>query len=182
MISYFFRLLLVALKGTAGPPAPLTETSVLFLRAWPWDLDTNGHLNNGRYLTWMDFGRLYLAARGSWFWAVVRRRAQPLVARSALRHFKPVPAFGKARLETTLVAWDEKWLFFEHRIFYKEELAAHGMVKALIAGRQGPIPSAETLAWAGHTGASPKIPVAFKAWVDSEQALIKALKAEKAGK
>ena len=30
------------------------------MRVWPNDLDTNAHMNNGRYLTLMDLGRFDL--------------------------------------------------------------------------------------------------------------------------
>lgn len=35
-----------------------TETVALGMRVWPGDLDISLHMNNGRYLTIMDLGRL----------------------------------------------------------------------------------------------------------------------------
>jgi acyl-CoA thioesterase FadM len=164
------------LSGRAG----LDQPGELSLRAWPWDLDTNGHLNNGRYLTFMDFGRLHLAARAGWLLPVLKHRAKPLVALSLLRHFKPVPALAKVNLHSRLVCWDDKWLYFEQRLYFSGELAAAGLIKALIADASGPVPSAVSLSWAGYGNqGSPAMPEAMRQWLQAESGWIAILKKER---
>ena len=53
-MNLYFRLLLAVLKALRAPRARLGETVELTLRVWPTDLDLNGHMNNGRYLTMVD--------------------------------------------------------------------------------------------------------------------------------
>lgn len=43
--------------------AGLLAPSRLTLRVWPTDCDLNFHMNNGRYLTFMDLGRVHLLAQ-----------------------------------------------------------------------------------------------------------------------
>ena len=62
-MNLFLRLIRVLLTiRSRGQLAPF-EDSVLTFRVWPGDLDLNVHMNNGRYLTVMDLGRLDLMAR-----------------------------------------------------------------------------------------------------------------------
>ena len=59
----FLRLLRVVLTARRrGALGPLAE-SVLSFRVMPSDLDVNLHMNNGRYLSFMDLGRLHLVAQ-----------------------------------------------------------------------------------------------------------------------
>ncbi len=62
-MNLFFRLLRLLLTARwRGRLGPLDE-SVLKLRVWPVDLDVNLHMNNGRYLSVMDLGRVDVILR-----------------------------------------------------------------------------------------------------------------------
>jgi acyl-CoA thioesterase FadM len=176
----FLRLLFVYLGALSKPRRSLLETSVLKLRVWPGDLDLNLHLNNARYLNFMDLGRVdVLLAGGLGFWE--RRGRQPLVALSFCRYFKPLGPFQSFELHTRLLGLDEKWFYFEQRFMSKGRLHALGAVKGLIVDKNGPVSTHDLFAALGQEPpASPVLPGWMLDWLRSERAAIDQLKSEAA--
>lgn len=176
-----FRLLIVVFRSYFQRRRGILDISVVRLRVWPNDLDVNVHMNNGRYLSLMDIGRVDLMLHcglGNW----LRRGWQPLVAASFCRHFKPLNVFQRFEIRSRVLGWDEKWLYIEHRILRRGSLHALAVVKALVAERGRLLPTAELLAAAGGLPApSPALPAWVQAWLESERGAIALLKAETAG-
>ena len=59
-LRILFLLLATPFRPKLEPPFGVSR---LTFDVWPNDLDTNLHMNNGRYLTIMDLGRLDLTLR-----------------------------------------------------------------------------------------------------------------------
>jgi acyl-CoA thioesterase FadM len=177
----FLRLCLVVLRSLRSRPQGILDPSVVHLRVWPNDLDLNVHMNNGRYLSLMDIGRVDLMVRcglGRW----LRRGWQPMVAASFCRHFRPLNLLQRFEIRSRVLGWDEKWLYVEHRILRRGTLHALAVVKALVAERGRLLSSAELLACAAAVPAqSPPLPPWVRAWLRSEREAIDQLKAESAG-
>ena len=62
-MNLLLRLALVLFQGRRGPRLGLLDTGSLHMRVWPTDLDVLMHMNNGRYLSLMDLGRVDLLVR-----------------------------------------------------------------------------------------------------------------------
>lgn len=127
------------------------------LRCWPNDLDSNMHMNNGRYLTIMDLGRLDLILRTG-LWPVMRARKWfPVIASAKVSFRRSLNVFETFELTTQVIGWDEKWLYIEHRMERGGKVMAQAFVKGLFLGPDGKVPMAELVAAAGHDGPSPEI-------------------------
>lgn len=175
----FLRLLGLSLRSLLRGRRSLFETSVLGLRVWPPDLDLNLHMNNARYLSIMDLGRVdVLLAGGLGLWG--RRGRQPLVAASFCRYFKPLRPFQAYELHTRLAGFDEKWFYFEQRFIAKGRLYTLGAVKGLMVGSDGaPIPTRELFAGiAAELPASPPLPGWMLDWLRCERSALDHLKSE----
>jgi acyl-CoA thioesterase FadM len=174
----FLRVVKVSFTSLFKGRRSLLDTSVLKLRVWPGDLDLNLHLNNARYLNYMDLGRVdVLLAGGLGLWG--RRGRQPLVAASFCRYFKPLGPFQSFELHTRLAAFDEKWFYFEQRFLSRGRLHTLGAVKGLMAGPKGPIPTRDLFTALGlEPPASPELPAWMADWLRSERAAIDHLKSE----
>ncbi len=75
-INSFVRIPLLAIRERIRPLpriGVLDEDSVK-MRVWPNDIDFNFHLNNSRYLTCMDYGRIHMLAATGILAIVVRNR------------------------------------------------------------------------------------------------------------
>lgn len=181
-MSFLLRLLRVILTAWFGKRRSMHEPSRIFVRVWPNDLDLNIHMNNGRFLTLMDLGRmdvmLRIGAMRLWF----GKGWQPLVATSMCRHFKPLTCFQRFELRTTVLGWDEKWIYFEQRFLRGETLHALAVVKAVMAGKEGPVPTQKLfteLELEADFPRSPALPAWVHAWLGAERDAINHLKAER---
>lgn len=105
------------------------EVSKLTFRAWPLDLDPSMHINNGRYLTLMDLGRLDFMLRTSLWKAVLRHKWTPIASNVQIRFRREIRPFQSFRLETRLVTWDDMNVVME-QVFYLQSGARAGQVAA----------------------------------------------------
>ncbi|MCW9001246.1 MAG: acyl-CoA thioesterase, partial [Rhodospirillales bacterium] len=89
------RTLKVVLGGWRKPPGGLFTESVVHFRVWPNDLDVNMHMNNGRYLTLMDLGRLDLIIRSGFLKVLMERKWAPVAGSAAIRFKRPLHPFER---------------------------------------------------------------------------------------
>lgn len=157
-MNLLLRLLCVVVGVGQHARLSLLDTSVLELHVWPTDLDIQMHMNNGRYLSLMDLGRIDLAVR-SGFWREGRRRGWfPVVGTILIEYRRVMTIFESYQLKTRLIGWDERWLFFEQEFVVGAKIAAAATVKAMIRSRTGAVPTREVLSAIGFTGQSPPLP------------------------
>lgn len=105
-MNLWLRLLWYALNVWRRPVlTPPDSASSLAFRVWPLDLDLSLHMNNGRYLTLMDLGRLDFLVR-SGLWRAVRANGwTPIASAIAIRYRRELRLFDTFRIETRLVSW-----------------------------------------------------------------------------
>jgi acyl-CoA thioesterase FadM len=159
-MNLFFRLLRIILRARhyrAGTFQPL-EDARLWFRVWPTDLDFNLHMNNARYLSLMDLGRvdllnrlglLRLAFRGRWF---------PVLGAVVIRYHRPLLLWNRHELISRVAGWDEKWFYLEQRFERQGKPIATARVKGLVRGPAGSLPTPEILEQIGVRMASPPLP------------------------
>ncbi len=175
-MNLWFRLIRVLLAAWRG--AALTHTkdvSQLNLRVWPNDLDTSLHMNNGRYLTLMDLGRMDWTARCGLLKIVLKNKWVPVATTATARFVREMRCWQKFRLESRIVGWLDTQLFFEHRFVFDGgkrdgQLAAVALIKAGIydhAGRRF-ITIDELFALTGLGGEQPSMRDDITAFLEAE--------------
>lgn len=165
-MNLLFRLLWVLIAARFRKPLGLFEASLIRLRVWPNDLDFNRHMNNGRYLTVMDLGRLDMMARMGTLGGFHKRHWTPVVAAQTISFKRSLEPFERYWLATRLLCWDERFLYLE-QVFTKAngKPAARALVKAAIRGRGRGVRTAELFEALGiRKRKSPPIPPGIKAW------------------
>lgn len=173
-MNLLLRLLLVLWRAWRAPRlAPLAESVVPF-RVLPTDLDLNRHMNNGRYLTLMDLGRVDLIVRSGMLGALRRRRWMPVIASQLVRYRRALDPFDRYELRTRVLGWNDRDLFVQQRFVRGGEVVALAVVRAVVRGPDGRVPPGEVAAEAGHPLPSPPLPPAVLAWLDAEEALVAA--------
>lgn len=180
-MNLYWRLLLViwqALREKPDTDNDLTRPMRLRLRVYPNDLDFNGHMNNGRYLTLMDLGRLHLVFRTGLMGIVQREKLAPTLAAAQMRYRMQLLPFQPFDLETRVLCWDDKWVYMEQRFLYVKgpkagAVAAIGLVKGAFYDRRTKttMPTSDLLAKIGQTRESAPFPEYLKDWIVSEDAL-----------
>ena len=129
-MNLWLRLLWILLTaGRRGPLVLPAGASSLYFRVWPHDLDLSLHLNNGRYLTLMDLGRLDILARSGLMREVWRHKWTPIASAISIRFRRELRPWQRFRLETRLLCWDASLVVIE-QTFWIEGGPRHGQVAA----------------------------------------------------
>ena len=162
----FVRIPALAIRQHLRPLTPLRllEEDCLKLRVWPNDIDLNLHLNNARYLSWMDYGRTHLLARTRLLEHIVRDRWTPLIGAVWMTYRRSLALFERFTLSSRLVCWDERWFYLEQTFSGAEGVAAVGWVKAVLRNPQGNLQPQMVLERIEPGIVSPAIPAAIAAW------------------
>jgi acyl-CoA thioesterase FadM len=140
-MSLLFRLFWTIFGGrwrTAVPRLGPCETP---MRVWPNDLDILRHMNNGRYCTLMDLGRVDLMVRNG-VWAHLNRRGwYPVVVAQTIYFRRSLKLAERFVMRTTVLGWDEKHFIMEQAFCRAndplDQPVAVGHVKARILQKTG---------------------------------------------
>jgi acyl-CoA thioesterase FadM len=162
----FVRIPALAIRQRLAPLPPLgvLDEDGLRLRVWPNDIDLNLHLNNARYLSLMDYGRMHLLARTGLFDHILRSRWTPLIGAVWMTYRRSLALFAPFTLTTRLVCWDERWFYMEQTFTGAAGLAAVGWVKGLLRAPEGNIDPQMILESVSPGIASPPMPGAIATW------------------
>lgn len=171
-MSLIFRMLWVLIFGGGHSHDPLSP-SVLRFRVWPTDLDLNLHVNNGRFFTLMDLGRLHLLRRHGVVLEVLKRGWRPIVGSEAIRFRRSLDPFQVFELHTSLLAWDDRWFYMEQRFMRGGQLCAVALVKAQMRAKNGPVPPTEFLGLLGEAGPSMPRPDIPGIWDQSVEVMLR---------
>ncbi|NCT41334.1 MAG: thioesterase [Alphaproteobacteria bacterium] len=178
-MNLYIRLVLVLIKSLWRKRLALLETSITHFHVLPNDLDLNMHMNNGRYLTVMDLGRIDLMMRCGLLQKALKHKYAPVLGSVKMRYRLPLLPFQPYELQTRIVCWDEKWAYMEQRFIItsgtkKGAIAAIAIIKAGMydpKAKETVKPDAlMSLLELGQV-ASPDMPDYFKDWVKAESAL-----------
>lgn len=151
----------------------LLGESVLTFRVLPTDLDLNGHMNNGRYLTLMDLGRIDLTIRCGLMQQAMQRNWRPVVGGTIINYKRSLMPFEIYQLKTRLVYWDEKWVFLEQRFERNGVVVAVGIIKGVFRHPQtGNVPASQIAQSMGIHEPSPEVPPGIHLWLQAEANLL----------
>jgi len=142
------------------------DESRLTLRVLPNDCDVNLHMNNGRYLSIMDLGRVHLIAQVGLLRAVLKNRWQPVLAAAEVVFIRPLKPLQKFDLVSRVVTWDDKYVYMEQLFESRGVLCAHAFVKGLFLSREGRVSNAAVVALAGYEGPVPAMPEELRLWAE----------------
>jgi len=156
----------------------LLDTTRISLRAWPNDLDPNIHVNNGRYLTLADLGRMHWFVSAGVFQIARKQNAFPVVGDAMAKFRRELRAFDKFTIESRLVGWDQKWGFLEHRFVRAGRVIGMVAVRGVFKGPNGPIDPGLFLAELSHAQSSPPLPKWALNFHESAEAMSSLLREE----
>jgi acyl-CoA thioesterase FadM len=159
----FVRIPLLALRQVLRPLPRMgaLETDVIPMRVWPNDIDFNLHLNNARYLSVMDYGRVHMLARAGVLGPAIKQRWQPLVGGIWITYRRPLPLLARFTLTTRLECWDERWFYIEQSFLGPEGFAATAWVKGALRESGGVVTPQRVMDLAQPGIVSPPLPEAL---------------------
>jgi acyl-CoA thioesterase FadM len=140
-MNLWLRLIWLLITAPFRPKLVLPEqTSVLALRVLPNDLDPSLHMNNGRYLTIMDLGRIDLLIRSGIGRAVWRNSWTPVANSAIIRFRRELRLFDRYRLETQVLSWSDQSVIIAQTFVFAGgardgQVAARAIVQGAIYDR-----------------------------------------------
>lgn len=128
-MNLWFRMLRVFLTARWRPSLSLWDTAITRFRVSLGDLDTVGHMNNGRYLTLLDLGRTDLMVR-SGFWSQVKKRGWfPVVAGLSITYWKDLKLGQQFDIHSKILGIDDRWFYLEQSFMRGETLHARAVIR-----------------------------------------------------
>jgi len=178
-MNLYLRLLYMLIASFFKPKhVDVLAPSRLNFCVLPNDLDLNGHMNNGRYLTIMDLGRMDFVLRIGLAGYIIKNKYIPVLSSAQMRYRLPLLPFQKYTLTTQIMCWDEKWVYMEHRFIIKGgkkdgAVAAIGLVKGSFYSKytRATMPTSEIMQAIGQSIASPPFPDYISKWAQAEDVL-----------
>lgn len=181
-MNLWLRLLWYALMIWRRPAIRMPDgVSRLHFRVLPTDLDTSLHLNNGRYLTLMDFGRLDVMVCGGLWRAVLRNKWTPVASAIKIRYRRELRLFQRFEIVTRIVAWDAANVVMEQNFIFLDgpnagQIAAQALFKGGLYDRSERrfVPIARLMSEVGVVASSPMLTPEVDAFLKADDELKRA--------
>lgn len=168
-MNLYLRLFWIWLRARGKPAIRLGDTIEIELCVLPNDIDVNGHMNNGRYMTIADLALLEYFIRSGFLKAALRRGWRPMLGGSMISFRHGLPPFRRYTLRFTVACWDDRWSYMQFEFVYRGRSMAMGYAKGAAVGRQGIVGTADISAALGIDPVSPPIPAGIAAWIAADR-------------
>jgi len=146
-----------------GPQPHIMGEGAITFRCLPTDLDFNMHMTNSRYASFGDLSRVnFMIRNGAW----ARLRAAgllPVLGSGAFRYRRSINLFQTFTVTTSVLTWDDKWVYLQHKFITKNDVAAIAVMKATFVTKQGRVPIERIVELMGYTGPKPESAIAKEA-------------------
>lgn len=170
-MNLYLRLLWTWLRASFKPRIRPGDTIELKLRVWPSDLDVNGHMNNGRYMTIADLALVEYFTRSGFLKLALSRGWKPMLGGGIISFRRGLKPFAMYTLRFTVECWDERWNYTRFEFVRGGEVMAVGHCKgAAVAGRRI-VESREVYTALGFDPVSPAFPASVSAWLQADTLL-----------
>lgn len=175
-MNLWFRLFYVLITGPWRERLVLPDgKSILRFRVWPFDLDTSLHMNNGRYLTLMDLGRLDVMISTGLLTTAAKKGWTPIASKIAIRFRRELRLFQKIRLVSRILCWSDTLVVMEQIFVFDGgerdgQIAARALFKGGLYDRKARafVTTERLMQEAGVTVRSPPIPDEVKAFLETD--------------
>jgi len=161
-----FTLIDVLRRKHAPPTHGIYDEVRKDFRVGLTDIDLNLHLNNAKYLRYMDLARLENVLATGIFWKLTEARTRPIIANTEISYIRELRTWQKFSVSAQLVGVDEKYMYYEQRFLSDGKLCTHSFIRMACVHRRKSRPITEVFAILGITEAPPALPEPVLLWKD----------------
>ncbi len=137
-----FRFILALLILRIKPRSDIFEPVERQFRVKPWDLDLNVHLNNAKYLKYLDKGRIEHIIYCKPVRALYQRKLKLIVANIEISYLRSLMPFQKFTVSSRVTGWDHKYVYYEQQFQSGGKLYATAIIRlALLKGNESASPN-----------------------------------------
>ena len=136
-MNLYFRLLLFMIRVRFRSRLGIWDTSHVTFRVNPLDLDLQRHMNNGRYLSLMDLGRMDLMLRSRFWQRITGQGWYPVVAGQTITYRRSLLLWERFDLASRVIGHDDRWIYMEQVFRRDGKVVADAIVRARFLRRAG---------------------------------------------
>ena len=173
-MNLYLRLLWTLFRSWRAPRLEPGDTLTRTLRVLPNDLDINGHMNNGRYLTIIDLMLVEYFVRTGFAATMLRQGWRPMAGGSFITYRRGLMPFQTYTLRFRLDASDAHWNYMRFEFVRGERVCAAGYMKGAAVARTGLVPNAESYGAMGRAAPLAALPAPVRDWLAAERGVINA--------
>ena len=138
MLRFIVALLILRIKPHSGIFDPVVRR----FRVKPWDLDLNIHLNNAKYLKYLDKGRVEHIIHCRPVRALYHRKLRLIVANIEISYLRSLQPFQAFTVSSRITGWDHKYVYYEQVFESRGQRYATALVRlALLKGNKSTSPN-----------------------------------------
>lgn len=173
-MNLYLRLIWTLLRSRRLPRLQAGQTLERTFRVLPNDLDVNGHMNNGRYLTLIDLMLVEYFVRVGFARVLLQRRWRPMAGGSFVTYRRGLKPFQPYTLRFRLDACDTHWNYMRFEFVDGTRLCAAGYMKGAAVAKSGLVSNAESYAAWGQPVFNTDLPLPVRHWLYAERGLMAA--------
>ena len=133
---FLFRFFMALSFFKNRPKAPLLSTIRSSYRVRLLDLDANGHMNNVKYMKYLERGRVELMVQTPWLNLTYGHKARTLIANAEINYIKELKPFQPFTVETRISAWDDRYVYIEQRFMNNDVIFTTAASRMAIVDRR----------------------------------------------
>ncbi len=173
-MNLYLRLLLTLFRAWRAPRLQPGDTLERTLRVLPNDLDINGHMNNGRYLTILDLMLVEYFVRTGFAATMLRNGWRPMAGGSFISYRRALKPLQTYTLRFRLDASDAHWNYMRFAFECDGRVHAAGYMKGAAVAHDGLVPNAQSYAAMGRQAPNTTLPAPVRDWLAAEHGVISA--------
>lgn len=172
-MNLYLRLLWTLLRSWRLPRLTVDDCLERHWRVLPNDLDINGHMNNGRYLTLVDLMLMEYFVRTGFARTMLRAGWRPMSGGAIISYRRGLQPMQRYRVRFSMLAADTHWNYMRFEFLQHDgTLCAAGVMKGAAVSRQGLVPNATSYAAMGMVAPSRPLPDAVTHWLAAEASVM----------
>lgn len=130
--------------------AHVTDPVEMVFRVWPIDIDLLRHMNNAKYLNYMQAGRLLLQVRTGFLWAGLKQGWIAPVSKVEIEFHRPLRLFQKFSLTTEISKAEKNFLTIDQTFNSRGKRIASARVTVAIRKAKAVVAPKEYLGMLGY--------------------------------
>ncbi len=136
-MNLVFRLWWLRLRARRRGPLSVWDVARTPFRVLPTDLDLLFHMNNGKYLSILDLGRLDLLLRSGLWQELTERGWYPVVAGQTISYRRSLRLWQRFEVHTRVLGFDDRWGYIEQTFVVGMTVHAQAIVRSRFLKRSG---------------------------------------------
>lgn len=134
------------------------------------DIDLNLHLNNAKYLRYMDLTRLEQMLASGAFWALLSRGIKPIIANNEISYIRELRTWQQFTVSARIIGVDDKYLYYDQRFHSAGRLCTHALLRVVCVKDGKSLAMPQVLEKIGVNTPPPALPGPALLWKDMLEA------------